>query len=159
MLFLDLGEMDSDYMDKRTLGEIMIVMMAMMCKARWVGVPRTLARAPLLWLPIKDKNSSEGEEILRHVDEAIDRLYTRRMWSSILFPKRKCLAKGLVLAWYARKFGTAVVLHFGAKIKGDGLKGHCWVSCPGGVELNGKRVRREDNYGEIWKYQIESEVK
>jgi len=159
MLFLDVREMYSDYMVKRTLREIVIVMMAMMWKARWVGVPGTLARTPLLWLPIKDKNSSEGEEILRHVDEAIDRLYTRKMWSSILFPKRKCLAKGLVLAWYARKFETAVALHFGVKIKDDGLKGHCWVSCPGWVELNGEPVRRESNYGEIWKYQIESEVK
>lgn len=143
--------------------KVLIVMLVVMFKAKWVGVPKTLSHLPLLWLPSQGRRnnrrignndlSESEEEILSKVDAAIDRLFKQRIWKAFLFHKRRCLARGLVLAWYAARLEMKIILHFGVGMDNGRLKGHCWVSYPDAENPCADRTGSE-GYSEIWSYQV-----
>jgi hypothetical protein len=132
--------------------KLIIVMLALMTKARWLGVPRTLANLPFLWLPIRKTSSLDGEAILRNIDLLLDQFLNRKIGHFLFSQKRRCLSKGLVLAWYAKKLGMEAILHFGVRIKKRRLKGHCWISYPHAEKMNGDKA--SGDYLEIWQYPI-----
>ncbi len=133
--------------------ELIVIMLSVMSKAMFVGVPRTLNNMPLLWLPIRREIQSNGEELLNYVERIVPHLLATTVFRIIpVFKTRQCLAKALTMAWYAKKFRFPIVLHFGVNIVEDRLKGHCWVSshC---VEEFGNETNNCEGYKEIWKWQ------
>lgn len=133
--------------------KIIIVMLALTMKARWLGVPRTLANLPFLWLPIRNSNSSNREEILDKIDLFVDQFLSQKMGHLLFSKKRRCLSKGLVMAWYAKKLGLEAILHFAVRIKKKKrMRGHCWISYPHAEKTNGDKVCGD--YVEIWQYPI-----
>lgn len=132
--------------------KVIIVMLALMTKARWLGVPRTLASLPFLWLPIRNIPHLNGAVILRNIDLFLDQFLNRKIGHLLFSQKRRCLSKGLVLAWYAKKLGMEAILHFGVKVKKDRVKSHCWLSYPHEEKMNGDKA--SGDYLEIWQYPV-----
>lgn len=130
---------------------LLSIMLALMFKARCVGVPKTLTNFPLLWWPILGRRR-RGEETLLQVNKALNQFFTPMLRVSFI-RRRMCLAKCLVLAWYAKRLGMEAILHFGVKVKSNRLKGHCWMSYPWSEKLNEQGSKGGD-FVEIWKFQV-----
>ena len=133
--------------------EIIFVLLAVMGKAKLMGVEKTLRHFPCLWLRVGEDKRRSVDATLRYVGKIVDRFFRRRIWLTALFKKRQCLARGLVQGWYAKKLGREIVLHFGVKKRGTALRCHCWATSPQALRRPHELPANKD-FVQIWSYQI-----
>jgi hypothetical protein len=63
---------------------------------------------------------------LEMVSDKVSRLH-RRFPFLFVGRRQKCLIRGFLLLFYAKRMGLDVLLRFGCRWEGDALKTHCWI--------------------------------
>ena len=74
---------------------------------------------------LRRKSCAQGKSIAKLVDALANRVPFRAV----------CLQRGLALQWMLRRRGLDAILHYGIKIKPEGLEAHVWVSLDGEVVI------------------------
>ena len=90
-------------------------------------------------IPLRKKPSSHGRIEAKLVDSLANRVPFRAV----------CLQRGLALQWMLRRRGIDAILHYGIRIKPEGLEAHVWVSLNEDVIIG---APQHQDFKEVAKY-------
>lgn len=122
-----------------------------MIKARFRGVPNVLERPPFLSLPLPKNLPFNTEKALAEVAYLTELVFQKAPFRFRFFSKRKCLLRGMVVIWFARRLNSEVILHFGMKKVNDGVKAHCWLTL---LNHESAETESDSGYQEVWKFKV-----